>query len=268
MRGNGFGPACRGLRIAGAGAGTARGARGAGAACGGGGYGPWFRCGFRGRRRGMDDMLTPGPIFPVAPSNKSDRGRKAGQTAAAPAGRWAREPVQAEDGAFTPSGVLVGVSGIEGAHRLERLPEGLPAFRILVVDDDASLRKACCEIAAGMGFVPLAAGSVSEALTVLRQQSVEMLLLDLKLPGGGGLKLLSEVKTLYPRDGRGGDDGVCHGRFRGGGDAHRGRRLSDQALCAGGADQRAGPVEPAAALRHGEPASARAAARADRTWAA
>ncbi len=149
----------------------------------------------------MDDMLTPGPIFPVAPLNKSDRGRKAGQTAAAPAGRWAREPVQSEDGAFTPSGVLVGVSGIEGAHRLERLPEGLPAFRILVVDDDASLRKACCEIACSMGFVPLAAGSVSEALTVLRQKPVEMLLLDLKLPGGGGLKMLSEVKTLYPETG-------------------------------------------------------------------
>jgi two-component system response regulator HydG len=109
--------------------------------------------------------------------------------------------VQAETAAFTPSGVLVGVSGIEGAHRLERLPEGLPAFRILVVDDDASLRKACCEIASGMGFVPLAAGSVQEALTVLRQQPVEMLLLDLKLPGGGGLKLLSEVKTLYPETG-------------------------------------------------------------------
>ena len=100
-----------------------------------------------------------------------------------------------------PSGILVGVSGMEGTHLLERLPEGVPAFRILVVDDDASLRKACCEIATGMGFVPLAANSVPEALTVLRQQPVEMLLLDLKLPGGGGLKLLSEVKTLYPEMG-------------------------------------------------------------------
>ena len=68
-----------------------------------------------------------------------------------------------------PSGILVGVSGMEGTHLLERLPEGVPAFRILVVDDDASLRKACCEIASGMGFVPLAADSVPEALTVLRQ---------------------------------------------------------------------------------------------------
>jgi two-component system response regulator HydG len=82
------------------------------------------------------------------------------------------------------------------------LPPGLPALRLLVVDDDASLRKACCEIASGMGFVPLAAGNVPDALVVLKeQQPVDMLLLDLKLPGGGGLKLLGEVKTLYPNTG-------------------------------------------------------------------
>jgi two-component system response regulator HydG len=52
-----------------------------------------------------------------------------------------------------------------------------------------------------MGFVPLSAGSVPEALEVLHREPVEMLLLDLKLPGGGGLKLLGEVKTLYPHIG-------------------------------------------------------------------
>jgi CheY-like chemotaxis protein len=78
----------------------------------------------------------------------------------------------------------------------------LPPLRLLVVDDDPSLRKACCEIATGMGFITLAADSVPEALNVLaQQQQVEMLLLDLKIPGGGGLKLLSQVKTLYPKMG-------------------------------------------------------------------
>ena len=98
-------------------------------------------------------------------------------------------------------GLPAGVLGVAGARRLEHLPEGAPAFRLLVVDDDASLRKACCEIASGMGFVVLSAGSVQEALTLLRRQPAEMLLLDLKLPGGGGLKLLGEVKTMYPRTG-------------------------------------------------------------------
>jgi len=82
------------------------------------------------------------------------------------------------------------------------LPQGMPVLRLLVVDDDPSLRKACCEIASSMGFVPLSAGDVPDALTALKeQQPVDMLLLDLKLPGGGGLKLLGEVKALYPNIG-------------------------------------------------------------------
>jgi DNA-binding NtrC family response regulator len=77
----------------------------------------------------------------------------------------------------------------------------MPELRILVVDDDSSLRNACCEIALGMGFIALAAGSVPEALTILAEQPVDLLLLDLKLPGGGGLNLLGQVKTRYPRIG-------------------------------------------------------------------
>ena len=85
-----------------------------------------------------------------------------------------------------------------GVHRL---PEGMPPLRLLVVDDDAPLRKACCEIASSMGFIPLSAGNVAEALEALKQQPVDMLLLDLKLPGGGGLNLLGQVKELYPKAG-------------------------------------------------------------------
>ena len=75
---------------------------------------------------------------------------------------------------------------------------GAPKLRILVVDDDGPVRQACCEIAAGMGFSALAADSVSMALAALRQQRVDMMLLELKLPGGGGLRLLEEAKDLYP----------------------------------------------------------------------
>src|SRR5271157_1346573 len=63
---------------------------------------------------------------------------------------------------FAPLEVIEEVSRPDGpANGFHRLPEDVPPLRLLVVDDDASLRKACCEIAAGMGFVPLAAGSVS-----------------------------------------------------------------------------------------------------------
>ncbi len=149
-------------------------------------------------------MLTPEPLFYMADSSKSNRATKAGLQPAATgsaSATWVRDPARGGTGSSMPSDGLVGLSKLDGLHPLERLPEGMPAFRILVVDDDPPLRKACCEIAAGMGFVPLAAGSVAEAQKVLRQQPVEILLLDLKLPGGGGLMLLSEVRTLYPKMG-------------------------------------------------------------------
>jgi DNA-binding NtrC family response regulator len=131
-------------------------------------------------------MLTPQP-YPI--SSKSDRRD----------GTLEHGLKNADGIAYAGPGLLESVSRQNMFHRL---PEGMPPLRILVVDDDASLRKACCEIASGMGFVPLAAGSVPEALAVLHnQQPVELLLLDLKLPGGGGLDLLSQVKRLHPKTG-------------------------------------------------------------------
>ncbi len=102
-----------------------------------------------------------------------------------------------------PSGVLVGVSPlvigatVDGAHK-EALPEGTASLHVLVVDDDAAVRKACCVIAAGKGFAVGEAGSVAQARAILKHRKIDLLLLDLKLPDGGGLALLEQVKTLYP----------------------------------------------------------------------
>ncbi len=75
-------------------------------------------------------------------------------------------------------------------------------LRLLVVDNDVQLRGTCCMAASRMGFVPLSAGTVPEALAVLReQQPVDLILLALRLPGGDGLKLLGEIKALYPHTG-------------------------------------------------------------------
>ena len=118
------------------------------------------------------------------------------------AGRGGPEHPQAETDRASAhraarAGEEPGRSGQEGVAAA--LPEGTPPLRLLVVDDDSSLRKVCCEVASGMGFVAFPAGSVNEALEVLRKQPVDMLLLDLKLPGGGGLGLLGQVKKDYPK---------------------------------------------------------------------
>jgi len=114
------------------------------------------------------------------------------------------ETVQSRPGrGGEPTGVLVGHSKADFAHRSEvlqseHLAERTPALHVLVVDDDGPVRKACCEIAAGMGFLVASAESVPEARAILKHQPVDLMLLDLKLPGGGGLILLEEVKALHP----------------------------------------------------------------------
>ncbi len=102
-----------------------------------------------------------------------------------------------------PSGVLVGVSPVrvpapeESAKKSGTRNIGL--LHVLVVDDDEAVRKACCQIASGMGFaVVLGAESATAARAILKHQRIDLLLLDLKLPGGGGLPLLEQVKALHP----------------------------------------------------------------------
>jgi len=72
-------------------------------------------------------------------------------------------------------------------------------LHLLVVDEDATIRKACAEIAASMGFVTLVAESLPAARSIMARQSIDLLLLDLKLPGGSGLVLLEEIRARYPK---------------------------------------------------------------------
>lgn len=120
------------------------------------------------------------------------------------ANRSQREPQGVALTGSMPSGVLVGHSTESFALRPEVANMGIeptPPLQVLVVDDDGPVRKACCEIAAGMGFLVTGAESAPEARAILKYQTIDLLLLDLKLPGGGGLLLLEEVKALHPEMG-------------------------------------------------------------------
>lgn len=94
-----------------------------------------------------------------------------------------------------------------GKRRAESEPEPeasleevrtLTPLHVLIVDDDAAIRKVCAEIASRLGFYPKTAANPVEARAVLAAQPIDLLLLDLKLPGGGGLPLLEEVRGRFP----------------------------------------------------------------------
>ncbi len=91
---------------------------------------------------------------------------------------------------------LTGTATFAGATPLNM--ERQSSLQLLVVDDDAPVRNACAEIATGMGFITHVADAVPSARAHLQRYPVDVMLLDLKLPGGGGLMLLEEVKAKYP----------------------------------------------------------------------
>jgi DNA-binding NtrC family response regulator len=73
------------------------------------------------------------------------------------------------------------------------------SLHVLIVDEEATIRKACAEIAAGMGFVTLVAESLPAARSIMARQSIDLLLLDLKMPNSSGLLLLEEIRGRYPK---------------------------------------------------------------------
>jgi DNA-binding NtrC family response regulator len=98
---------------------------------------------------------------------------------------------------FATNASTTGVGGTDKGLQ-EGSAEHLALLHVLVVDDDDAIRKACCQVAAGMGFAVVGADSATSARAILKHQRIDLLLLDLKLPGGGGLPLLEQVKTLHP----------------------------------------------------------------------
>jgi DNA-binding response OmpR family regulator len=67
--------------------------------------------------------------------------------------------------------------------------------RVLVVDDDGALRHAITSLLDQAGYQAEQASDGAEALRKLQQQSVDLLLLDIGLPGISGLDVLAELRT-------------------------------------------------------------------------
>lgn len=69
---------------------------------------------------------------------------------------------------------------------------------ILVVDDDRSNRVTLERLLRREGFSVLQAESGREAMEVLRERAVDLVLTDLKMPGMSGLDLLKAVRAIDP----------------------------------------------------------------------
>jgi two-component system, NtrC family, response regulator AtoC len=72
-------------------------------------------------------------------------------------------------------------------------------IRLLVVDDEQSIRKLCMTVGESLGFTCFEAESGEAALSLLEEQPAHMVLTDMVMPRMSGLEFLEQVKRLLPR---------------------------------------------------------------------
>jgi two-component system KDP operon response regulator KdpE len=74
-----------------------------------------------------------------------------------------------------------------------------PSIRILVVDDEAAIRRALKPPLAELGFQVAEASRGEEALQLLRGGVYDAVLLDVNMPGIGGIETLRRIRTFASR---------------------------------------------------------------------
>ena len=74
----------------------------------------------------------------------------------------------------------------------------MESLRVLIVDDEVELVQALVERLDLRGIAAVGVNSGAEALERLQSDTFDVLLLDVKMPGMGGLEVIREVKLLMP----------------------------------------------------------------------
>jgi two-component system KDP operon response regulator KdpE len=73
------------------------------------------------------------------------------------------------------------------------------AIRILLVDDESAIRRALRPPLLELGFQVVEASRGEEALQMLRTGAFDVILLDVNMPGIGGIETLRRMRALAPR---------------------------------------------------------------------
>ena len=70
----------------------------------------------------------------------------------------------------------------------------VPKSRLLIVDDDQGMRENLAELFGSLGYDVRTAANTPEALAVLDEQDVDLLLTDYKMPGPTGVELIEAAR--------------------------------------------------------------------------
>ncbi len=89
---------------------------------------------------------------------------------------------------------MIATAEITSTHEIA----GANLLNLLVVDDERTVREGCRDAAHIAGFNTFIADSAEHAGKILDQQAIDIVLLDLRLPGVNGLEALKTIKSRQP----------------------------------------------------------------------
>jgi len=72
-------------------------------------------------------------------------------------------------------------------------------IRLLFIDDEVNFRETVVKRLAKRGIVPEQAGSGEECLSILEKRDIDVVVLDVKMPGMNGIETLHHIKEKYPK---------------------------------------------------------------------
>lgn len=96
---------------------------------------------------------------------------------------------------MTKGGCRVPFTGTETAPAVDRPT----AISVLVVDDEDAARSLCRDVVADCGWRVRTASTTEQALQILDQSQIDIVITDLKVPQLGGLELLKRTRETYPQ---------------------------------------------------------------------
>ena len=82
-----------------------------------------------------------------------------------------------------------------------QLPQSLDGLRVLVVDDEAHIREFISAVLEAQGIGVRAVASAAAALDELDRFRPDILLSDLRMPGGDGYSLIRQIRALEAQQG-------------------------------------------------------------------
>lgn len=71
-------------------------------------------------------------------------------------------------------------------------------IKVLTLDDEIDFTNEISDYLKNSGFIPYAANTPEDGYAILSKNNIDLLILDVRLPGTNGLDILKNVKSLYP----------------------------------------------------------------------